>query len=230
MESMVNIMIKILVIDDEQMMRELLKDHFTAEGYLVYTASDYDSALVELNIRPDIILIDINMPGPDGLSLCKDIRDYITCPILFLTAKVTEQDKIRGLMAGGDDYITKPFSLKELTARVNAHLRRESRQKSQEEIRFSNGLILAYRQRTVYWQEKKIIFSKREFDIIELLSQNTGKVFEREQIYEILWGLEADGNSDVVKEHVRKIRAKLLEVVGSSMIETVWGVGYKWIG
>ena len=221
---------KILMIDDERMMRDLIKDHFTAEGYLVYTANDYESAMSGLNAEPDLILLDINMPGPDGLSLCRDIRDYISCPILFLTAKVTEQDKVHGLMAGGDDYITKPFSLEELTARVSAHLRREERQKIRNELRFSNGLVLVYGERTVCFKEKEIPFSKREFDIIELLSQNDGHVFEREQIYEKLWGLEADGNSDVIKEHIRKIRAKFLEATGNCMIETVWGVGYKWVG
>jgi len=225
-----NRMKKILMIDDERMMRDLIKDHFTTEGYLVYTAKDYESAVSCLNAEPDLILLDINMPGSDGLTLCRDIRNHISCPILFLTAKVTEQDKVRGLMAGGDDYITKPFSLEELTARVSAHLRREERQKIRNELRFSNGLVLAYGKRAVYFKENEILFSKREFDIIELLSQNTGHVFEREQVYEKLWGLEADGNSDVIKEHIRKIRAKFLEATGNGMIETVWGVGYKWIG
>jgi len=221
---------KILAIDDEQMMLDLIKDHFTAEGYMVYTAIDHESTMKGLNASPDIILLDINMPWKDGLSLCKEIREYVTSPILFLTAKVTEQDKVRGLIVGGDDYITKPFSLQELTARVNAHIRREERQRVREEVRFSNGLVIAYDKRIVYFAEKEIAFSKREFDIIELLSQNSGRVFEREQIYETLWGLEADGNSNVIREHVRKIRTKLLEITGAEMIETVWGVGYKWVG
>jgi len=221
---------KILIIDDEQMMLDLIKDHFTAEGYVVYVAIDHKSTMNGLNASPDIILLDINMPWKDGLSLCKEIREYVTSPILFLTAKVTEQDKVRGLMAGGDDYITKPFSLQELTARVNAHLRREERQSVREEVRFSNGLVIAYDKRIVYFDGKEITFSKREFDIIELLSQNSGRVFEREQIYENLWGLEADGNSNVIREHIRKIRTKFFEITGVERIETVWGVGYKWIG
>ena len=220
---------KLLVIDDEQMMLDLIKDHFTVEGYMVYTAKDHTSTMNGLNACPDIILLDINMPWKDGLSLCKEIREYVTSPILFLTAKVTEQDKVHGLMAGGDDYITKPFSLQELTARVNAHLRREERQKVREEVRFSNGLVIAYDKRIIYYNEQEIVFSKREFDIIELLSQNSGRVFEREQIYENLWGLEADGNSNVIREHIRKIRTKFFETTGIDMIETVWGVGYKWV-
>lgn len=226
-----NKMKKILIIDDERMMQDLIKDHFSAEGYLVYVAKDYESTISILNIfKPDLILLDINMPGKDGLSLCKDIRDYLTCPIIFLTAKVTQQDIVRGLMAGGDDYITKPFSLEELTARVNAHLRREERQKIRNELRFSNGVVIVYGERIVYFNDNEILFSKKEFDIIELLSQNAGHVFEREQIYEELWGLEADGNSTVIKEHIRKIRARFIEITGNSMIETVWGVGYKWVG
>lgn len=225
---------KLLIIDDEQMMRDLLKDHFTAEGYWVDTAADYDSALQQLANGPDLILLDIHMPGKDGLSLCREIREYIACPILFLTAKVTEQDKIRGLMAGGDDYITKPFRLKELTARVEDHLRRESRQKTPNEVRFTvgpaGGLVLSYSKRSAHYNGECISFSKREIDIIELLSQNAGHVFTKENIYEKLWGLEADGNSDVIKEHIRKIRAKFLGRTGHTIIETVWGVGYKRAG
>jgi len=149
---------KILAIDDEQMMLDLIKDHFTAEGYMVYTAIDHESTMKGLNASPDIILLDINMPWKDGLSLCKEIREYVTSPILFLTAKVTEQDKVRGLIVGGDDYITKPFSLQELTARVNAHIRREERQRVREEVRFSNGLVIAYDKRIVYFAEKEIAF------------------------------------------------------------------------
>lgn len=221
---------KILIVDDEEMMRELLRDHFEAENYLVYTAGHYDGAIEKLNKGPDIILLDIHMPGVDGLSLCRSIRAYVSCPILFLTAKITEQDKIEGLRAGGDDYITKPFSLAELSARVEAHLRRQDRQAVSKEVRFQNGFVIEYENRTVKFKNKEITFSKREFDILAYLSRNPGRVFEKEQIYESIWGLEADGNSDVIKEHVRKIRSKLFEEAGRYMIETVWGVGYKWEG
>ncbi len=219
---------KILVIDDEKMIRDLLRDHFESEDYLVYTAENYDTAIRQLNHRPDIILLDISMPGIDGLSLCRNIRETVSCPILFLTAKVTELDTIMGFQAGGDDYITKPFRLKELSARVQAHLRRQERKHISGDIRFSNGLVIQYENRTVLYNNKEIPFSKREFDLVTFLARHPGQVFERDQIYESLWGLEADGSSEVVKEHIRKIRAKLSEVTGRDIIETVWGVGYKW--
>ena len=147
-----------------------------------------------------MILLDINMPGMDGLELCGRIREHVTCPILFLTARVTEQDVIRGLSAGGDDYITKPFGMDELRARIAAHL----------------------------CGEEKLNFSNSEFEIIRLLSQNAGMVFDRETIYERLWGYDGEGDSIVVKEHIRKIRNKLSACTGKHYIETVWGVGYKW--
>lgn len=219
---------KILVIDDEKLMRDLLRDHFEAENYQVCTADGYASAIEALSKEPDIILLDINMPGVDGLTLCREIRKYITCPILFLTAKITEQDKIDGFQAGGDDYITKPFSLAELFARVEAHLRRQSRQTTAGVVRFQEGLVIEYESRTVYFRDQEILFSKREFDILAYLSRHPGQVFEKEQLYERIWGLEAEGSSGVIKEYVRKIRHKLFAATGRHRIETVWGVGYKW--
>ncbi len=221
---------KILVVDDEEIMRKLLRDHFETEDYLVYTADSYESTIEKLNEKPDIILLDINMPDVDGLSLCREIREFVSCPIVFLTAKITEKDKIDGLRAGGDDYITKPFSLAELSARVESHIRRQNRQTTLGEVHFQNGFVIEYDKRTVKYQNEEIIFSKREFDIIEFLSRYPNRVFEKEQIYESVWGLEADGNSDVVKEHVRKIRMKLFDSMGRYVIKTVWGVGYKWEG
>ena len=118
---------KILIVDDEQSILDMLKLQLEFEGYSVYTASSAKEALDKLSYSPDIILLDINMAGMNGLDLCVSIRDFISCPIIFLTARVSEQDKINGLMAGGDDYITKPFSVNELLARISAHLRREQR-------------------------------------------------------------------------------------------------------
>lgn len=165
---------KILVVDDEKMMRDLLQDHFEAENYQVYTADGYAGAIAALSKEPDIILLDINMPGVDGLTLCREIRKYIACPILFLTAKITEQDKVDGFQAGGDDYITKPFSLAELFARVEAHLRRQARQAASGVVRFQEGLVIGYESRTVHFEGEEIPFSKREFDILAFLSRHPG--------------------------------------------------------
>ncbi len=219
---------KLLLVDDEAAICNLIKLHFQTEGYLVYTASDAEEASQMLSHTPDLILLDINMPEVDGLEFCKKVRNHIDCPIIFLTSRITEQDKIIGLRAGGDDYITKPFSLDELTARVEAHLRRENRARHGS-TRMFGDLFIDYVGRCVYCNEQVIPFSKKEFDIIEFLSLNAGQVFDRERIYERLWGYDAEGNSDILKEHIRRIRTKLAKATNKNYIETVWGCGYKWI-
>lgn len=220
---------KILIIDDEEMILEMLKKCLEAEDFLVYTANSAKKALEQLSIAPDIILLDINMPEINGFELCQAIRDHITCPILFLTARVTEQDAINGFSVGGDDYITKPFHMDELLARISAHIRREKRKNTTANIKFDNELMIDYNGRMVFFQDHPLDFSNKEFEIIRLLSQNAGMVFDRETIYEKLWGYDGNGDSIVIKEHIRKIRNKLTNYTNKNYIETVWGVGYKWI-
>lgn len=219
---------KILIVDDEVMMTELLSDHLRDNGYETLAANSAAEALRLLPENPSLIILDINMPGMDGLTLCKNIRDHISCPILFVTARITEQDKINGLQYGGDDYITKPFSLKELSARVAAHLRREGRAFRSASVLTSEELIVNLSERRVFYKDREIEVSKREFDLIAFLLTHAGQVFDRERIYELVWGYDAEGSADVIKEHVRKIRAKLLGASGREYIETVWGVGYRW--
>lgn len=219
---------KILIVDDEAMLTELLYDHLNNNGYIAYIAQNSETAVAKLGIQPDLILLDINMPETDGLELCKMIRRHVACPILFLTARITEQDKVNGLQAGGDDYITKPFSLQELTARIAAHLRREERNRRIPEIVASQDLVVNISERKAFYKEIEIRFSKREFDMIEFLMSNPNQVFDKERIYEAIWGCDAEGDSGVIKEHIRKIRAKLQEATGKEYIETVWGMGYRW--
>lgn len=219
---------KLLIADDEEMITQLLSDHLQKNGYIVYTANSAMEAMDKLKIGPDLIMLDVNMPSMNGLELCKNIRNQIQCPIIFLTARVSEQDKINGFLVGGDDYITKPFSLAEITARIAAHLRRETRSGAKTGIIASEELLVNLSSRSVTFAGEDIPFSKREFDIIEFLLMNAGQVFDKERIYEAVCGLDADGDSGVIKEHIRKIRKKLLAVCGKEYIETVWGVGYKW--
>lgn len=219
---------KILIADDEKPLTELLQRQFKEYGYFVYTANSSSQVLELLRYQPDIILLDINMPDMNGLALCKSIRATVSCPILFLTARITEQDKLHGFRAGGDDYITKPFSLAELQARVEAHLRRERRGRESAALMVSHGLTINLSERTAAYDGTPISLTKTEFDIMELLSANPGQVFDRERIYEAVWGLEAGGDNSVVKEHIRKIRSKLSENAEWDFIETVWGMGYKW--
>ena len=209
---------KILIIDDEEMILSMM-EKCLSDKFLVYTADSAKRALELLSATPDIILLDINMPEMDGLELCQLIRSHISCPIIFLTARVTEQDVIKGLSVGGDDYITKPFSMDELLARISAHLRREERKGTASNLRFDEELIINYNSRTVFYGETPLEFSNKEFEIIRLLSQNAGMVFDRETIYEKLWGYDGEGDSIVVKEHIRKIRNKLSAYTDMTMNE-----------
>ena len=220
---------KILMIDDEEMILTMLKKCLETENFLVYTADNAKKALGLMSVAPDIILLDINMPEMDGLELCQFVREHISCPIIFLTARVSEQDVIQGLSVGGDDYITKPFRVDELLARILAHLRREERKNNADNLKFDEELIIDYNSRMVFLGKRQLDFSNKEFEIIRLLSQNAGMVFDRETIYDRLWGYDGEGDSIVVKEHIRKIRNKLANYTEKNYIETVWGVGYRWI-
>lgn len=219
---------KILIVDDEEMLTELLAAHLQDCGYAALVANDAGQAIELLSKQPDLILLDINMPGMDGMELCRSIRKHVNCPILFLTARVSEQDIVNGFGYGGDDYITKPFRLNELTARIAAHLRRDQRRGQKQAVLSSGLLLVNLSERKVFYGETEIPFSRREFDLIEFLLSNANQVFDRDKLYESVWGYDAEGDSAVVKEHIRKIRAKLREVTGHEYIGTVWGVGYKW--
>lgn len=219
---------KVLIVDDDVDLLKMLKDYFTLKNYIVYTALNGFLAIEQLNETPDIILLDINMPQMDGLELCKRIRNKVTCPILFLTAKAEEQDRVNGLMSGGDDYILKPFSLKELEARMIAHIRREERQSTKSKIRFQQELIIDYLEKALWFGDKKVEFTKTEYQIIEFLSMHPGQVFDKERIYERVLGFDAEGESRVITELIRRIRNKLSIYSKEDWIQTVWGNGYKW--
>lgn len=223
---------KILIVDDEAQIVSLMEQAMTAEGYRVLTASNGIEAMNQLGQAPDLIILDVMMPGMNGFELCQMIRDEVDCPILFVSAKQTEADRIQGLSIGGDDYITKPFSLRELKARVAAHLRgsRRMRESSAERSLLRYGrLRIDLKGREVHVNDAVVPMTAKEFDIVELLALHPGQVFSKEQIYDRIWGLEGSGDASTVTEHIKKIRAKL----GSrdplnSYISTLWGVGYKW--
>lgn len=221
---------KILIVDDEKGIVDMLKNYFERASYQVYTSNNGTEALRKITCQPDIILLDINMPEMDGLTVCEKIREHIRCPVLFLTARIETADKIKGFNVGADDYIVKPFDIDELGARVAAHLRRENRKQGQSVLRFFGDMAIDYSKHNITIGNTAVILSKKEFSIVELLSQNPGQVFDRERIYETVWGLEGDGNSDTIMEHIRKIRSKFAALTLHSYIETVWGMGYKWNG
>ncbi len=219
----------ILIADDESDIVDMLRDYFTYNDYRVLAALNGREAVKLSEQQPDIILLDIGLPDIDGLEVCRLIRDSVSCPILFLTARIEDSDKIKGFSAGGDDYIVKPFSIEELGARVAAHLRRDRRVKTSAKVKFGNGVVIDYTGREVLCGGRSAGLAKKEFDIVELLSQHAGQVFDKERIYELVWGYDSGGDSSVIAEHIRRIRLKLSAAGAEGCIATVWGVGYKWV-
>ena len=165
------------------------------------------------------------MPKVDGFTLCEEIRGKVDCPILFLTAKTKEADIMRGLGIGGDDYITKPFGIGELRARVKAHLRRETREK--KHVVSVNGVRFYLKEKKAYYSGKELGLTKSEYAICEYLALNRGQEFSKDRIYEHVFGYEKESDNSVITEHVKNIRAKGKKA-GFEPIETVWGIGYRW--
>ncbi|MDO5714539.1 MAG: response regulator transcription factor [Tissierellia bacterium] len=218
-------MAKILVIDDEPDVLVLIKN-ILEKDHIVTTSSCADSVDIDTLNQYDLILLDIMMPGTDGLSFCKKIRHRVQCPILFLTAKSREADIVESLISGGDDYITKPFGIQELQARIHAHLRREQRENhailNRGEFRFNLS------SKEVFIGEQKVKLTKSEYEICEYLAKHKGQVFSREQIYDGVYGYEGESDPSSISEHIKNIRGKFSNF-GLSPIATVWGIGYKWI-
>ncbi|MFQ9012897.1 MAG: response regulator transcription factor [Lacrimispora saccharolytica] len=219
---------RLLIADDDEELVKMLKSYLEIKGFEILTAGDGLEVLEKLSKNPDLILLDINMPRMDGIEVCRKIRNETACPILFLTARVEEQDRVNGLLSGGDDYITKPFSLKELEARITAHLKREERQKFRTSSRYENGLWIDYAGKEVRFEGEEIPLTRLEYEIVEFLSAHPGQVFDRERIYERVCGYDAEGDSRVVTELVRRIRKKFSVCLKDEVIETVWGSGYRW--
>ena len=218
-------MAKILAIDDEIDMLILIKNILIKEDYIVdiyQTTADIDENSLG---KYDLILLDVMMLEVDGISYCKKIRSKVDCPIIFLTAKTMESDIVDGLLSGGDDYITKPFGVGELLARVEAHLRREQREKHSSLNLGNIKFDLSSNQ--VFVKEEEVHLTKSEYQISELLAKRKGQVFSREQIYEMIFGVDGIGDSSAISEHVKNIRAKF-QKFGENPIATVWGIGYKW--
>ncbi|MDE5910464.1 MAG: response regulator transcription factor [Lachnospiraceae bacterium] len=219
---------KILIIDDDTELLKMLRKYFEIKKYEIITAENGAEGLSKMKLQPDIILLDVNMPKIDGIEVCRRIRDKVACPILFLTARVEEQDVVNGLSSGGDDYILKPFSLKELDARITAHLKREIRRKSRTECCFQGELSIDYKAKTVQIHADYLELTRLEYGIIEFLTMNTGMVFDKDRIYEKVCGFDAEGDSRVITELIRRIRKKFQQYTETEYIETVWGMGYRW--
>ncbi len=216
---------KILAVDDDEKILKLIRNALAKEGYEVTVQND-PLKLEELKLTDyQLILLDVMMPGIDGFTLCEKIRDRVDCPILFLTAKTKEADIMRGLGIGGDDYITKPFGLGELRARVSAHLRRETRKK--KHMVSVGGVQFYLKEKKARCDGRELGFTKSEYAICEYLAMNQGQVFSKDRIYEYVFGYEKESDNSVITEHIKNIRSKC-QKAGLEPIETVWGVGYRW--
>ena len=218
--------INILVVDDEIEICNLIKSALKKQGYAVTVRNNViDISKEELN-KFDLILLDVMMPTVYGFSLCRYIRDEVDCPIIFITAKTMEEDILEGFSIGADDYIKKPFSILELRARVEAHLRREHREKQQ--VLSTNELKFNLKSKEIYFNDEKILLTKGEYKICEYLARHKGQVFTLEQIFIEVYGFDNDSDSSCIREHIKNIRAKLTKYI-ESPITTVWGIGYKCI-
>ncbi|MDO4338718.1 MAG: response regulator transcription factor [Eubacteriales bacterium] len=218
-------MIRILAIDDDRGILELIRRALEREGYGVTLLDDPLKIDYEKLDQYQLILLDVMMPGMDGFCLCREIRDRVDCPILFVTAKTEEKDLMKGLGIGGDDYITKPFGIGELRARVGAHLRRENREKKH---RIAIGKTeFSMTEKKLYCEGKELPLTKSEYAICEYLALNRGQVFSKERILEHVFGFDGESSSSAITEHIKNIRGKF-QPFGINPVETVWGIGYRW--
>ncbi len=226
---------KILVVDDEKEIAELIRDYLKAAGYNVHMAFDGHQGLEKFEtLEPDLAILDIMMPGIDGLELCRKIRGSSNIPIIMLSAKKEDTDKILGLGLGADDYITKPFSPRVLIARVQSHLRRftelSGTTKRSDVLNFGD-LMIDPTARIVSVRGESIPFSVKEFEILHYLAMNMNQALSRENIFENIWGFNEYGDINTVTVHIRKIREKIEQDPSKpKFIETVWGIGYKFKG
>ena len=218
-------MANILAVDDEEMILQLIKNGLGKDGHIVTVCSSAKEVPLDTLNYYDLVILDVMMPHIDGFSFCKSIRDFIDCPILFLTANTMENDITLGLGLGADDYLTKPFRIAELRARINAHLRREKREKHRtlnlDKIRIDLSA------KAISVDNKPIAFTKSEYLICEYLASNKGQVFSKEQIYEATFSFYGESDSSTISTHIKNIRAKFKKM-GVQPISTVWGIGYKW--
>lgn len=220
---------KILVADDEAKIRELVRMYLSAEGFAVAEAKDGQEALALAKQNSfDLIILDLMMPGKDGWEVCREVRRSSAVPVIMLTARGEEIDRVLGLELGADDYVVKPFSPRELVARVKAVLRRTRQSRPPEEVLEVAGLTIKPASRAVYLLGQPLALTPKEYDILYLLARSPGRVFTREQILEQVWGYDFFGEARTVDTHITRLREKMAKIPGAPQyVTTVWGVGYK---
>jgi DNA-binding response OmpR family regulator len=225
-------MTTVLVVDDEPIVRDVVVRYLRREGYATLEADDGDRArtILERN-APDLVVLDVMLPGTDGLELCRWIRSRSELPVIMLTARGEEADRIVGLELGADDYVTKPFSPRELAARVRSVLRRSTPAPGAEGERLEfDGLSLDTETREVRKAGEELKLTAREFDLLWFLASNPRRVFSRDQLMSRVWGYEAALDTGTVTVHVRRLREKIEDAPSHPrFLQTVWGVGYRFV-
>jgi len=224
---------KILIIEDETSIAELERDYLEINGFSVSIENDGDSGLKRVRREDfDLILLDLMLPRIDGFEICKMIRNEKNIPILMVSAKKEDIDKIRGFGLGADDYITKPFSPSELVARVKAHISRYDRLVGSKEYKDDviniRGLSIDKASRRIYVNGSEVVFTPKEFELLSFLAMNPNRVFTKDELFERIWGMDSFGDIATVTVHVKRIREKIeLDTSNPQYIETVWGAGYR---
>lgn len=219
----------VLIVEDESLMREVIKDYFDGAGYETYEAADGRDALDQIDAMDfDLILLDIMLPEIDGLSICRHIRKEKDTPIIMLTARSDEDDKLLGYEFGADDYVTKPFNILELKARIRALLRRAGQTaQKRTELLTAGGIALDTERRIALRDGVPVDLTAKEYDILELLIKNPHRVYSRENLMDLVWGFTYAGDYRTVDVHIRRLREKLEhDPAEPKHIMTKWGVGY----
>ena len=221
---------KLLIVDDDPNICDMIKLYFENEGYQVKTASDGVDGVNYFKIyEPDIVLLDIMMPKKDGWQVCREIREISPKPVIMITAKGEVFDKVLGLELGADDFIVKPFDMKELSARIKAVLRRynaHSKTQDDEVVRFEN-IEISLQKYELKLNGRPIDIPPKELELLYFLASNCNRVFTRDQLLDKVWGFDYLGDSRTVDVHVKRLREKLEGVSDKWSLKTVWGVGYK---
>lgn len=222
-------MLKILIVDDNKQITSILEEYAKKEGYIPIIALDGEDAIAKFETqKPDIVLLDVMMPKKDGFEVCKDIRKMSNIPIIMITARGEDFEKIMGLEIGADDYIVKPFSPSEVIARVKAIMRRVEREEKAGESFIFDNLKISLKDYTVSINNERVSLTKKEFEILWMLATNKNTVFSREHLLNSLWGYDYFGDARTVDSHIKRLRAKI-DVQNHLKwdIKTIWGVGYK---
>ena len=226
-------MSKILIVEDEEAIADLEKDYLELSGFDVEIENDGTSGMERaLNEDFDMFILDLMLPGTDGFEICRKIREKKNTPVLMVSAKKDDIDKIRGLGLGADDYITKPFSPSELVARVKAHLARYERligsTAQKNDIIEIRGIRIDKTARRVWVNEEEKQFTTKEFDLLTFLAENPNHVFTKDELFSKIWDMESIGDIATVSVHIKKIREKIeFNTAKPQYIETIWGVGYR---